>query len=564
MKYWNEDNIWIPTTVTDRPERDMEIELDRRCQILKATSKSPALQQYELKRCKDDPLHFCGNYLWVSRPDLADQFGDEFPLPWLMWPVHKTIIKKFLGLDGWRTKTGRLRNMAVRKSRDTGISVGCLSGIGWSFCFRSSTYYLLSLKREAVDNARPNQYNTNLFGKLRFFIKHLPVWMRPESWLVEDEEEWKKPAGVDALCSLVNTKTGSTIIGSSTTGNATRSGRATRVLIDEADAIPCLDDILASALKVGPIALVSSVSDESTYFSQLTRGETGITINNERNCDGWIVDEIHYTQRPDWNPNSEMGRLRIAEMKSNFPPDKWQMEMEVKELKVSAGSIWGPYLDESLFIKTAAEDKKYLNQAYRAGEVYSIEAWDYGVGNSLTAWVLAYYIPSQNHIIFADYKMWSDIATCEIIVSDIEEKGWGPKSRPDRSICDKHGGTQTGARSVNGMAVENSKTWMKNMADVGIESEGITTKSAIKLREAVKKRLSAGTITFLSAASEKDPQNPKWPALTDAVKRYKLDVTKSPENASKVEYRVRKDINSHMADDVQYVVWAIDELKIFG
>lgn len=560
------DTLFVPTEPTVSAASDYSRECSRRLQVLAACSGDESLQKFELDRCRQDPWYFMCAYLWVLRPDLVDELGHA-ELPYLGWPVHHEIVKRILGLDGYRTPLGKIRDVIIKKSRDTGISVCCLGAITHGFVFgKNETSYVISLREAAVDSGKPDSFNDNLFGKIRFFIEHLPSWMRPSPWAPDAEKKAqrgrpRKPRLWDSMCHLTNPDNGCSVVGSSTTPNATRSARARHVLIDEADSIPFLSDLMASACKVGPQILVSSVTDATTPFARVWQGETGLKFDPTPTAQGWLQMTVRYTDRPDWDPSTELGRARIAEMKSSMDDDKWNTEMEGEFRRVAAGSVWGPYLYDEMFLKSASEDQQYIKAATRHG-YRSVEGWDFGSGNALSAWVSAWVVPNGNEdIIFVnDFMLWDDAATVESIVSDLGTRGAGPRSRPDISVGDGSGGSQNGRRTMNGIELQTVKSWLSNLADAGIEIHPLTVKNAVKLRDKVRDRIKANRLVFSSKCSEKVKSS--WPSLAEAVKRYRIDVRGTPESATKQSYSVRKDINSHPCDALQYIVWAVDQLQL--
>jgi hypothetical protein len=563
-------NLFEPTAPTERPELDYERECHRRAIVLEACAADEGLQQFELQRCKGDPWYWMRSYLWVLRPDLVDALGVS-ELPYLGWPKHHEIVKRMMGLEGYRTPLGKLRHGMVKKSRDTGISVCSLGVITHGFVFgKNETSFVISLRRDAVDTGKPDSFNETLFGKIRFFLEHLPVWMRPSPWVDEEAQAARKrkrgrprkPRLWDSVCHITNPDNGCSIVGSSTTPNATRSARARHILVDEADSIPFLGRLIAAVVKVGPTWLVSSVTDSDTPFAQAYQGETGLHFDNAPTAAGWLQETVMYTDRPDWNPATVLGAARIAEMRKDMNADDFATEMECKFRRVSAGSIWGPYIPESAFL-SEDEERAWLRAAAKTGDMFPIEGWDYGDGNALSAWVMAYFYPAQDIVFFADYMLWDDTSTINDMISDLAAKGWGPQSRPAASVGDGSGGAEGGKRTIHGIEVENARSWLRNMSDAGIETNGLIIRSARKMRDAVRDRFRAGTLVFSATCSMRIEGKSKWPSLAEAVKRFRLDAEKSPEENKKAKFRVRKDINSHPSDALSYIVWAIDAKGYF-
>ncbi len=549
-------DLFTPTPPTDQPLVDYEREIPRRAQLLEAFEQDEGLQQFELERCKADPWHWFTNYLWVQRPDLVDVCGMA-EVPFLGWPKHHELMKVILGLDGWRNQSGRLRNLIVKKSRDTGMSVLVCGCITYDFCFTpGSTSIIMSLRQGAVDSGKPDQFDVTLFGKIRFFLEHLPCWMRPSPWVPAKQarrfgrrRRAGKPRLFDAVLSLSNPDNGASIVGTSTTANGLRSGRARHVLVDEADSIPFLHALLKAASKVGAIRMITSITDDDTQFADVWHGNTGLVFDDAPNSAGWVKRTVMYTDRPELNPNTPLGRAHIAEMRDSMAPADWQTEMECEFRKVASGSIWGPYIAEDAVLDER-DAAKWMRAAQRKGIVF-VEGWDYGENKALSAWVLAAIQPDEAVALFLDYREWGEEATAEDIARDVAEAGWGPNNRPAYSFGDGAGG----AKKKRNEDDEFKRSWLRSMERVGIETTPLNVRSARVLHDKVAAWFREGRVRFHPACVSKLPGHPRWPALWDAVKRYRReDGGKSVEDSTRVRFHTRKDINSHLAEAAAYAL----------
>lgn len=108
-------------------------------------------------------------------------------------------------------------DMAVDKTRKMGLSWLILTTFHWFWQFQPDVHFLeVSRKEDLVD--KPDDPDS-LFWKHDYLLKHQPRWLRPRF--------------TRRTLSLVNDDNGSSIMGSSTTGDVGHGGRKTAMLLDE-------------------------------------------------------------------------------------------------------------------------------------------------------------------------------------------------------------------------------------------------------------------------------------------------------------------------------------------
>lgn len=163
--------------------------------------------------CEADPLFWINGFVWTYDPRLADS-GEEPTVPFITYPFQNP---NFLEIH---RSIGR-NDLVIEKSRDMGASWLILLAFLHRFLFRyDETFLLISRVKDLVDKRGDPDA---LFWKLDFVLEHLPAWMLPDT--------------TRTSMHLVNLRTGSTIDGTSTTGDAARGGRRTAMMIDEFAAI---------------------------------------------------------------------------------------------------------------------------------------------------------------------------------------------------------------------------------------------------------------------------------------------------------------------------------------
>lgn len=515
---------------------DIEMEMARRVAILKAAKNNKKIQEALREKCAKEPWYFITTFICVNRPDLISLGYNAGIAPYLAWECHKEIVQIYLGQDGWKTESGQLYSMAIYKSRAMGGSVVLLAAALWVWLFvPNSTQYLISLKQKAVDN-NSSSFDSCLFGKLRFFIQHLPKWLRPSVY-----QKGGKPRKYDKLMILENPDNNSSILGSSTTSDAERGSRGYRIIIDEANSIPYLSDLMSSLTKVAPYVMLSSVKGNSTTFARYCNGHI-VNIVKQKKEQGIVVRKLHYSQRPDWDQGTEIGRKRIADLRAVDEPATWQSEMECN---FDANIIDSPKVFK--IPSSIICDKGTFNKVRNNSANKTFAAFDFGQSISLTSWVHAWYDAKTDILYFNDYFNFTD-ETVDIIKEKIYDS--------DKLLGD--GATSAGPRTVNGVARTNAKNWFQNLDEVGVSVERVHKKSDEAFINLFQKKLNEGKIRITEGGIFK--KNPKHPNILEALTNYQWDLPAGtiPENISKETVKPKKNMYSHIADAVQliaYYVW---------
>jgi hypothetical protein len=544
-------DIFAPLECTSNPVDDILAEWERREKILKAAEKSEALQDWLIDECRKDPWFFVTNFLFVNRPDLHSVGYKAGIAPYLNWSFHKEALYMYLGYDGWKMPSGALYPVFVYKSRATGGSVVLLAGAIYNWLFEQSTAQIIfSCKQKLVDNNSSN-FDSSLMSKLRFFIQHLPLWMKKKLCpnFVED-----RPRKYDRLLHLENPFSKNLIIGSSTTPNAERGSRAIRIIIDEANSIPFLSDLLGSLTKVGPVCCVSSVKGSDTLFANYCQGEVA-KLAYKKGESGILVRKFHYSQKPEYNLGTEIGRSRIADLRAVDEEEVWKAEMECdfEASKLASAKIFGDYWRDEMIIGTK-EAREFAASKYS----YAIGSFDFGQNISLSSYVYAFYDPKIDKLLIYNYLNFSKEDVFEIAAA-INEAGLIPASG-EHYIGD--GSTSIGPETVSGMKRSNLKSWFQNLRDeVGIDPQKVKIQSVAKNQDLFIKKLKEGKILFgeLAAQKKKNKAQAKWPSCVDAVKNYSWNLAPGTDitTVCKDNVKPKKDIYSHPMDAMLLIVEAV-------
>ncbi len=169
--------------------------------------------------CERDPLFYWNTFAWAFDPR-AEDLGVNPIGPFIAWePFQPKALIELLAAYGMlaRLYPGlRAHDLAVKKSRDMGVSWMGLLVIEHSCHFRDNLSFILgSRKKEYVDSKKA----LSLFWKLRHLVKHLPEFIKPNYESVDMR--------------LTNLDRGSIMAGEATGSNIGAGGRETGALLDE-------------------------------------------------------------------------------------------------------------------------------------------------------------------------------------------------------------------------------------------------------------------------------------------------------------------------------------------
>lgn len=169
--------------------------------------------------CKQDVLFFINAFCCTVNPMWHPNCPER---PFVTYPFQEHAIRRMLwGLaNAGRPQRLGKTDLVFLKSRGTGGSWVPLLVMLWRWIFfRSQSFLLVSRKESLVD--KPKDMDA-LMPKLDFVLDHLPLWLRPKLG-TNDRVELK----------LFNPNTRSIVNGTSTTGDISRGGRPTAILLDE-------------------------------------------------------------------------------------------------------------------------------------------------------------------------------------------------------------------------------------------------------------------------------------------------------------------------------------------
>jgi hypothetical protein len=302
-----------------------------RVDLRQAAASDEAVRQAIVNACTRDPFFFYDAFVWVHDPKRHPDHPDR---PFITWPFQREVLED---IDA---SIGR-KSLGIVKSRDVGGSTMPLASFWRVLLFkRGQTLMLMSRNEKFVDDPRNPD---SLFYKLDYMRQWTPSWMT---------------AGLDRVkLAYTNTSIGSSIIGSSTTGDAGRGGRKQGIFIDEFAAF----DVKESFAVIGSVAHNTRCMIYASTPQGVGNGFH--TIISEENV---TVHRLHWTRHPvhgQGQYTAEDGKVKFldafwetatvgeildyfAELKKHFPDKPAATELARLHYKfVLDGKVRAPYYD---------------------------------------------------------------------------------------------------------------------------------------------------------------------------------------------------------------------------
>lgn len=309
-------------------ERDLlQIQVDRAAQEAKrrtkllSSIKHTSDVEWEIKKCKENPLHWFRTYCWTTDPrnsEIAIVPLVPFPYQEDMWSWFERMafIKQGKGV--------------IEKSRTMGMSWVAVAFCvyHWLFSERKNSFSCLfsSRKEQYVDEL--GNVNT-LLEKCRFILRLLPPWMLPEGF----SEDWLN------LHRLVNDANGAVILGESSNADIGRGARYSFAFFDEFASYPDGGYAAFDSLSQSGKAVIFGSTPKGRYnkFAEL-RWSGGVEVKT-----------YHWTQHPFYT--EEWYELQKEELKSD---EAVAQELDINYDASQPGLVF-PMWDERYHVITKKE-----------------------------------------------------------------------------------------------------------------------------------------------------------------------------------------------------------------
>lgn len=206
-----------------------------------------------------DSVAFIEQFGWVKIPEY-----DNAVKPFFLMQYQIDIIHKLQTAEA----DSEEHEILVDKLREMGLTWLLVWYMIWRWLYTKGwSAFVLSRTETEVDDGSNNPDNS-IFGKIRWSLAKLPIWMRPDGFRAKG----KKGTSTDMALRLLNPQMGTSINGSTTNANAGRSRRYSFTFIDEAFFVENFGSVYTALQSVSRIKVfVSTARAGFTYKNLMER-----------------------------------------------------------------------------------------------------------------------------------------------------------------------------------------------------------------------------------------------------------------------------------------------------
>lgn len=273
-------------------------QLSRRLEKLQEAETNPVTRVEILTNCQNDFFYFVSMFGIVYEPRLSESPD----IPYFPFEYQKMAISRVIQAEI------KSEDLFIEKTRDMGITWTMVWYILWKWLFGDKWYCLMgSRKEDEVDDGSPQ----SLFGKLRYALYSLPVWMRPDGF---------KKSQHDLRMKLVNPDKQNFVEGESANVSFGRGGRYSMMLLDELFFWRFARESWRSTTDSSPVRIAVSTAVASSFARSLSNSfkEQGKCVTL-----GW---EMHPFKDMEWYKEEEKRRAAdplsvAAELNMSYASD---------------------------------------------------------------------------------------------------------------------------------------------------------------------------------------------------------------------------------------------------
>ena len=191
--------------------QEFDRRINHRIERLQEAEANPVARFTIFQDCAEDVFTFIDLFGVVYEPRLPE--SPDIPL--FLFPHQRKIIERLLKAE----ENGE--DLFIEKTRDMMATWTVLWYMLWRWRFKNKWYGLVgSRKEEEVDDKTPQ----SLFGRLRYMLYALPIWMRPARFRKSEHDLHMK---------LINPEMTSYLDGESANPDFARGSRAAMIFLDE-------------------------------------------------------------------------------------------------------------------------------------------------------------------------------------------------------------------------------------------------------------------------------------------------------------------------------------------
>lgn len=229
---------------------DMAEEMRRRIRLEHRIRGDREAQLATLAHCRDNPLDWIADWVWLYDPRNATPLPMWMPLQ--LWPVQEKLVEWFMA------RYEGAESGVVKKSRDMGFTWVMAAIAVWFWLFVPGSSFAFGSRKEKYVDDLGNL--DAIFPKIRKIIENLPGWMLPKGYSDRHHSHFMR---------IVNPSTDAIIKGE-IGDDMGRGGRSTVYVADEFAFLPRAQKARAAITGNSDCAIFGSTSNGvGTVFHEM-------------------------------------------------------------------------------------------------------------------------------------------------------------------------------------------------------------------------------------------------------------------------------------------------------
>lgn len=306
---------------------EYKAKLRERLEVLMLCDKDPLkITELVVDRWALNPITFIEQFGWILNP----KFNNSTK-PMFLFKYQKDIIEKL-----WQAElSGTENEFLIDKPREMGLTWLIVWYYIWRFLFtRNWSGAILSRSEGEVDDGTSDP-SKSIFGKIRWGLQHLPVWLIPDGFAFKS----KKGTNTDSSLRISNPQMASTIVGSTANQNAFRGSRFSFSWTDECFFIEHFWPAHRSIAHIANTRLYVSTSkvgrSYQKYVDNRKEANRYISLSYQDNP---FKDEIWYKEK---EKEAEVDPEALKEIMVSYAVNStMQYYPEISQAKISAEVIY--------------------------------------------------------------------------------------------------------------------------------------------------------------------------------------------------------------------------------
>ena len=316
--------------------------LQERAKIVTECRKHPELQTAYNELCRKDILYWFKNFLYTDKNKTI--YGNDMPdiLPFVPYEFQEEyILEVWESIVEWNKpvqerKEWVLTNIFIEKSRQMGISWLTAGIFLYGFLFHKHKYTIISRTAEEVDKSWDMD---SMFEKIRFMIRHLPIWMLPKGFSKEQGRD-----KTNAYMNITDPEWVASITGKTANPDAGRWGTRNCIFMDEMASMQYAKEIKEAAGANTPCIIYNSTPNwEGNEFYRTRK----LTMPHKNDNGDMVEPEVKWL-RYHWSDHPLYTAERYKEKIKGKTPEEIAQEFEIDYNVAVEGRVYPEFNQDSM------------------------------------------------------------------------------------------------------------------------------------------------------------------------------------------------------------------------